>query len=189
METKQNQFQKLENEMFHYGFQHLFFAAQEFSQKQQKIINNETGAERFEHMVALKQEFTKNILKAVGEGLSSPLFWGMFMENTFEELREQIGTNDCTGADLREKFHKIIMPLVATLLSSNERLAGYGADEEIGGVICMMEELRLLDEMQVFLETRRKNILGYYDASRKQIQKSFTTVQDALLEAPVQVTV
>ena len=47
METKQNQFQKLENDMFHYGFQHLVFAAQEFSQKQQKIINNETGAECF----------------------------------------------------------------------------------------------------------------------------------------------
>lgn len=189
METKQNQFQKLENDMFHYGFQHLVFAAHEFSHKQKKIVNEETGAERFEHEVTLKHEFTKKILKAVGEGLSSPLFWEMFMENTFDELREQVGTNDCTGADLREKFHKIIMPLVSTLLSSHERLVGYGADEEIGGVICMMEELRLLDEMQVFLETRRKNILGFYNANRKKIQESFTTVQNALMEAPVQVTV
>ena len=189
MEIKQNQFQKLENDMLHYGFQHLVFAAHEFSQKHQKIINNETGAERFEHMVTLKQEYTKNILKAVGSGLSSPLFWEMFMENTFDALREQIGTNDCTGADLREKFHKIIMPLLDTLLSSHERLAGYGPDEEIGGVICMMEELKLLDELQFFLEIRRKTILGYYDSSRKQIQESFTTVQNALIEAPVQVTV
>lgn len=188
METK-NTFQKLENDMFHYGFQHLVFAAHEFSHKQKKIVNEESGAERFEHEVALKLEFTKKILKAVGEGLSSPLFWNLFMENTFDELREQMGTNDCMGADLREKFHKVILPMVSTFLSSYERLAGYGADEEIGGVLCMMEELRLLDEMQVFLETRRKNILGYYDSSRKKIQESFRTVQNALMEAPVQVTV
>lgn len=189
METKMNKFQKLENDMFHYGFQHLMFAAVEFSQKQQKIVNNETGGERFEHEVTLKQEFTKKILKAVGEGLSSPLFWEMFMENTFDALREQIGTHDYTGNDLREKFHKILLPMVATLFSSHERLAGYSSMEEIGMAICMMEELRLLDELQVFLETRRKNILGYYDSSRKQIQKSFTDVQNELMETPVQVTV
>ena len=187
MENKQNQFQKLENDMLHYGFQHLFNANQ-FYNTSQKILNG-TSQERFEHLVQIKLQFVKKILTAVGDGLSSPLFWNLFMENTFDALREQMGTNDCTGADLNEKFHKIIMPLVATLLSSHQRLEGYGADEEIGGVICMMEELRLLDELQVFLETRRKAILSEYAGGRKKIQESFTTVQNALLEAPVQVTV
>lgn len=189
METTMNKFQKLEDAMFHYGFQHLFSAAQEFAEKQRKILTTEAGAECFEHMVSLKQEYAKNILKAVGEGLSSHLFWKMFMEYTFEELCENVGTQDMTGEDLHDKFRHIIMPLVNTLFHSHNRLRGYGDADEAGMAICMMEELRLLDELQVYLDLRRKSILGDFTNHRKAIRSSYKNMFDAYMEAPVQVTV
>ena len=48
-----------------------------------------------------------------------------------------------------------------------------------------MEELRLLDEMQVYLETKRKNILGHFYSSQKQIRSSYKNMLDAFMEAPV----
>lgn len=189
METKQNQFQKLEDAMLHCGFQHLFFAAHAFAEKQRKILTTEAGAECFEHMVSLKQEYAKNILKAVGEGLSSPLFWKMFMEYTFEELCENVGTQDMTGEDLRDKFRHVIMPLVNTLFRSHNRLSGYGDADETGMAICMMEEMRMLDELQVYLDLRRKSILDDFDNHRKAIRSSYKNMFDAYMKAPVQVTV
>lgn len=174
----EKQIEKKMSDQLNHGIQHMVFASQEY-------VHGFPNQSSCELMVEHKEKFIQKTLKGVGEALGSEYFWKLFMEHTFDDLREQMGTNDMTGEDLREKMQNVIMPLVDTLFSSHERLTGYGDADEVGMAICLMEEMRLLDEMQVFLETRRKNLLSYFYSSRKQIRSGYKKMLDAFAEAPV----
>lgn len=178
----EKQIEKKMSDQCNYGIQHMVFASQEYVHGYPQIVGIE---QQIEH----KEKFIQKTLTGVGEALGSEYFWNLFMKHTFDALREQMGTNDMTGEDLREKMQNVIMPLVNTLFSSHERLTSYGDADEVGMAICLMEEMRLLDEMQVYLETKRKNILGHFYSSQKQIRSSYKNMFDAFMEAPVQVTV
>lgn len=177
------QIEKKMSDQSNYGIQHMVFAAQEY------VHGFPDQSTSWESLVEHKEKFIQKTLKGVGEALGNAYFWNLFMEHMFDALREQIGTQDLTGEDLREKMQNVIMPLVNTLFSSHERLTGYGDADEVGMAICLMEELRLLDEMQVYLETKRKNILGHFYSSQKQIRSGYKNMFDAFMETPVQVTV
>lgn len=172
------QIEKKMSDQLNYGIQNMVFASQEY-------IHGFPNQASYELLVEHKEKFIQKTLKGVGEALGNEYFWNLFMEHTFDALREQMGTNDMTGEDLREKMQNVIMPLVNTLFSSHERLTGYGDADEVGMAVCLMEEMRLLDEMQVYLETKRKNILGHFYSSQKQIRSGYTKMLDAFMEAPV----
>lgn len=172
------QIEKKMSDQLNYGIHHMVMAAQEY-------VHGYPNQSSYELMVEHKEKFLQKTLKGVGEALGNEYFWNLFMEHTFDALREQMGTNDMTGEDLREKMQNVIMPLVNTLFSSHERLTGYGDADEVGMAVCLMEEMRLLDEMQVYLETKRKNILGHFYSSQKQIRSGYKKMLDAFMEAPV----